>query len=619
MLIERGAPDDEQEDLPPGELRRLPAARETAAARRRGGAWSWPKARSATAKRRRGASAGCPPPTLIRKAREDEQVKALVLRVDSPGGSAFGAELIRRELELTRAAGKPVVVSMGDLAASGGYWVAHRRGRGDCRRGHDHRVDRRVQLLPTAEEALDKLGVHTGGITTTWLGAAYDPRRASTRASPRWCRAVIDHTYADFIAKVAAARKRTPGEIDAVAQGRVWTGAQAQQRGLVDRMGSFGDALGRPRARQAAGRGHADYRITYLEREPGRLQQLLELIGSPVLEVLADQVRASWPNSGLPLQAARELQHELVWLADLSAAAPALCAGGALPVQRPLTQCCAPGAQARAQAAEHRWQHRDWRTKAPMDLAPVLVRMLRTEAHGGQAHAMPPRHLSMQFFARPGQHTCLGRRQARGSRRKPCSTRSPTPAQLPAAVVALPQRIGRVRPHHPGCGSVGRAATGLLVARTGAVLASAAASVAGGDAQLGAARGGPTYDPASQPGPCPQHAPARVLRRRVAAARCPRLGHRRRLRRGLPGHVPRRPAAAEARPLGRGAARRHRRHRLHRPVGRGRGARRRPADPRAAVRLHGGVGADAPGRLLQRGDTPRGRGCRCRAAACWRC
>ena len=256
---------------------------------------------------------------LIRKAREDEQVKALVLRVDSPGGSAFGAELIRRELELTRAAGKPVLVSMGDLAASGGYWVATAADEVIADAATVTGSIGVFTLLPTAEKALDKLGVHTGGVTTTWLGAAYDPRRAIDPRFAAMVQSSVDHTYADFIARVAAARKRSPAQIDAVAQGRVWTGAQALQRGLVDRLGSYRDALVVAAQRgKLPGADNADFRITYLEREPGRLQQLLELIGSPVLEVLADQVRASWPNSGLPLQAARELQHELVWLADLS-------------------------------------------------------------------------------------------------------------------------------------------------------------------------------------------------------------------------------------------------------------------------------------------------------------
>jgi protease IV len=256
---------------------------------------------------------------LIRKAREDEQVKALVLRVDSPGGSAFGAELIRRELELTRAAGKPVVVSMGDLAASGGYWVATAADEVIADAATITGSIGVFTLLPTAEKTLDKLGVHTGGVTTTWLGAAYDPRRAIDPRFAALVQSSVDHTYAEFIAKVATARKSTPAQIDAVAQGRVWTGAQALQRGLVDRLGSYGDAL-----RAAALRGklpgaeRGDYRVTYLEREPGRLQQVLDLLGDSVSAGLARHIDTWLPDAGLPLRAAQEMQQDLLWLAELT-------------------------------------------------------------------------------------------------------------------------------------------------------------------------------------------------------------------------------------------------------------------------------------------------------------
>jgi protease IV len=339
---------------------------------------------------------------LIRKAREDVQVKALVLRVDSPGGSAFGAELIRRELELTRAAGKPVVVSMGDLAASGGYWVATAA---DEVMADAATVTGSIgvfTLLPTAEKALDKLGVHTGGVTTTWLGAAYDPRRA---IDPRFAAVVqssVDHTYADFIARVAAARKRSPAQIDAVAQGRVWTGAQALQRGLVDRLGSYRDALEVAAQRgKLPGADHADFRVTYLEREPGRLQQLLELIGSPVLEVLADQVRASAAAGGARAAARTGLAGRPV------AAAPALRAGGALPVQRPLTPCCAPGVQA---------------TVRRLRICARTVARLTPCAARPRAHAVlrtaRPAHVSRQA-------------SARGSRRSPAPTAARRPGACP--------------------------------------------------------------------------------------------------------------------------------------------------------------------------------------------
>jgi protease-4 len=256
---------------------------------------------------------------LVRKAREDDSIKAVVLRVDSPGGSAFGAELIRRELELTRAAGKPVVVSFGDVAASGGYWIATAA---DEILADAATVTGSIgvfTLLPTAEKTLDKLGVHTGGAPTTWLGGAYDPRRA---IDPRFAALVqvsVDHTYAEFVAKVAQARKRTPAQIDAVAQGRVWTGAQALERGLVDRVGSYGDALKAAATRgKIAGADRGEFRITYLEREPGRLQRLVEMFGGSVAEQLASQLDAALPMAGLPPGVAQEMQQDLFWLAELT-------------------------------------------------------------------------------------------------------------------------------------------------------------------------------------------------------------------------------------------------------------------------------------------------------------
>ena len=256
---------------------------------------------------------------LVRKAREDDSIKAVVLRVDSPGGSAFGAELIRRELELTRAAGKPVVVSFGDVAASGGYWIATAA---DEILADAATVTGSIgvfTLLPTAEKTLDKLGVHTGGVTTTWLGGAYDPRRAIDPRFAALVQASVDHTYAEFVAKVAQARKRTPAQIDAVAQGRVWTGAQALERGLVDRLGSYGDALRAAATRgKLAGADSGEFRVTYLEREPGRLQRLVEMFGGTVVEQLASRLDAALPTASLPLAAAQQMRQEIFWLGELT-------------------------------------------------------------------------------------------------------------------------------------------------------------------------------------------------------------------------------------------------------------------------------------------------------------
>ena len=257
---------------------------------------------------------------LIRKAREDDEIKALVLRVDSPGGSAFGAELVRRELELTRAAGKPVVVSMGDVAASGGYWVATAADEVIADAATVTGSIGVFTLLPTAEKALDKLGVHTGGVTTTWLGGAFDPRRALDPRFAALVQSSVDHTYADFIAKVAAG-----APAHAAADRRGGAGPRVDRRaGARSAAWSTAWAVMAMRCKAAAQRGKlagadsGDFRITYLEREPGRLQRLVELFGGTVLEALGRHIDGAWPAAGLPLAAAREMQHELLWLAELT-------------------------------------------------------------------------------------------------------------------------------------------------------------------------------------------------------------------------------------------------------------------------------------------------------------
>ncbi len=174
MMIERGARDDESKSFRQVSfddyLQRLKPKRDGAAV-----AVVVAEGEIGDGEAPPGRVGGLSTAALIRKAREDEQVKALVLRVDSPGGSAFGAELIRRELELTRAAGKPVVVSMGDLAASGGYWVATAADEVIADAATITGSIGVFTLLPTAEKTLDKLGVHTGGVTTTWLGGRLRP------------------------------------------------------------------------------------------------------------------------------------------------------------------------------------------------------------------------------------------------------------------------------------------------------------------------------------------------------------------------------------------------------------------------------------------------------------
>ena len=228
---------------------------------------------------------------LIRQAREDQQIKAVVLRVNSPGGSAFGSELVRRELELTRAAGKPVVVSMGDVAASGGYWISMAADEVMADPATITGSIGVVAMLPTAEGAFDKLGIRAAGASTTWLGTAYDLRTGLDPRLRTIIQSSVDHIYKDFITRVATARKTTPEKIDAVAQGRVWAGSQALVHGLVDRLGGLNDAVRVAAARAKLKEGH---RVVYVEAPPGRLDRWLQRFGlSTSLGPLLEEARST--------------------------------------------------------------------------------------------------------------------------------------------------------------------------------------------------------------------------------------------------------------------------------------------------------------------------------------
>jgi len=261
---------------------------------------------------------------LIRKARDDDKVKAVVLRVNSPGGSAFGSELVRRELELTRAAGKPVVVSMGDVAASGGYWISMSSDEVIADAATITGSIGVFAILPSVDKALDKVGVHADGATTTWLGSAADPRRPLDPRFGDLIQASIGHIYTDFIGKAAVARKTTPEKIDEVAQGRVWTGTQARERGLIDRVGNYADAL---QSAAAKAKLAPDFRVTYMEREPGKLERVLDMLGggalvNAVTQMVGEQVNAKVASTGLPAltssAAAGQIQRDLGWLMEVA-------------------------------------------------------------------------------------------------------------------------------------------------------------------------------------------------------------------------------------------------------------------------------------------------------------
>ncbi|THC46159.1 signal peptide peptidase SppA [Massilia sp. Mn16-1_5] len=251
----------------------------------------------------------------IRRAREDDSVKAVVLRVDSPGGSAYGSELIRRELELTRAAGKPVVVSMGSVAASGGYWISMAADEVIADPATITGSIGVFAILPTADKVADKLGVRTAGVTTTWLADAYNPLRPLDPRFGQLVQASINNVYREFTTRAAAARKTTQAKIDEVGQGRVWTGTQAKERGLVDTLGSYGDAL-----RSAAKRAKLgdDFRVAYVQRAESSLERFLSLLGVSDVQAIRIQVKLGMLPDALPAGAVAGVAKDLGWLSDLA-------------------------------------------------------------------------------------------------------------------------------------------------------------------------------------------------------------------------------------------------------------------------------------------------------------
>jgi protease-4 len=253
---------------------------------------------------------------LIRRARDNKEVKALVLRVDSPGGSVFGSELVRRELELTRAAGKPVVVSMGNVAASGGYWISTASDEIVADAATITGSIGVFALLPTADQTLAKLGVHPAGVGTTWLNNADDPRLPLDPRLADIVQKTVDHTYADFTTKVAAARKTTQAKIDAIAQGRVWTGTQARERGLVDSVGLFADAV-----RSAATRAKLGDkpRLIYIEREPGKFAQIVNMLNTEVASLVGAQLDVRVGGAfGVAPSLVKDASRDLGWVADIA-------------------------------------------------------------------------------------------------------------------------------------------------------------------------------------------------------------------------------------------------------------------------------------------------------------
>ncbi|HEX3950611.1 MAG TPA: signal peptide peptidase SppA [Steroidobacteraceae bacterium] len=214
---------------------------------------------------------------LLREARYDTAVKAVVLRVDSPGGSEFASEKILREVQALRKAGKPVVVSMSSYAASGGYYIAAAANQIYASPTTITGSIGVFSYIPTFQRSLEKLGVKVDGLGTTPLAGDMRLDRALGPVTKQLLQASVDHAYQQFLRRVADGRKKSVEDVDKIAQGRVWAGVDAQRIGLVDHLGGLKDAT--DAAAKLAELG-SDYGVDYIETELSLRQQLLMQIRS---------------------------------------------------------------------------------------------------------------------------------------------------------------------------------------------------------------------------------------------------------------------------------------------------------------------------------------------------
>jgi len=224
----------------------------------------------------------------IRRIKKDSSIRAVVLRIDSPGGSSVASDVIWRELQLLRKdkPARPLIVSMSDLAASGGYYIATP---GDAIVAQPATLTGSIGIYSgkmALGEGLAKIGVSTQTVMDGANADIYSPFSPFTPAQRARIEAAIQDFYKGFVAKVAESRKKTPEEIDAIARGRVWTGSQALERGLVDRLGGLDVAVAMAKERAGIAPGDDVELVTYPRRRS-------------VYEAFSDQFGGSSDGAGL--------------------------------------------------------------------------------------------------------------------------------------------------------------------------------------------------------------------------------------------------------------------------------------------------------------------------------
>ena len=226
----------------------------------------------------------------IRDARLDPKVKAIVLRVNSPGGSVTASEVIRAELAAARAAGKPVVVSMGGMAASGGYWISTPANYIVANPSTLTGSIGIFGVITTVENSLDSIGVHTDGVSTSPL-ADVSITKALPPEAQQMMQLSIENGYKRFITLVADARHSTPEQIDKIAQGHVWTGQDAKANGLVDSLGDFDDAVAKAAELAKVKQWHLEYYVD----EPTFFDKVMDNMSGSARAMLPDALQAMLP------------------------------------------------------------------------------------------------------------------------------------------------------------------------------------------------------------------------------------------------------------------------------------------------------------------------------------
>ena len=240
---------------------------------------------------------------LIRKAKNSKNVKAIVLRVDSPGGSATASEMIRSELLAAQESGKPVVASMGGYAASGGYWISSTANKIFASETTITGSIGVFTVFPTFERSLDYLGVHSDGVGTTSLSGAMNSFEEINPVFKRVLQNSVNQTYNKFLALVSEGRGLSIEEADSVAQGRVWSGSRALEHGLIDGIGDIEVAI----ESAAVLAGLTDYEVVYIEKDLSPKELFLRQVLQSAVSILPPVQTGLFPAIPADLKALTQM------------------------------------------------------------------------------------------------------------------------------------------------------------------------------------------------------------------------------------------------------------------------------------------------------------------------